>query len=113
MVSVREGAVAYVSQVDFEIRQAGRSRFQVVTPEWLGDDLELRGDQIRQVRSQVTDRRSHLGHRIAAAGAGNVSLHLVQTLPLPDDGTVPAAIIRPLDVGAVAKSRCSGEPDCG
>ena len=55
VVSVRDGAVAYISKVDFEIRQAGRSRFRVVTPEWLGDDIELQGERVRQIRSQVTD----------------------------------------------------------
>ena len=73
VVSVREGAVAYISRVDFEIRQAGRSRFRVVTPEWLGDDVELQGEQIRQIRSQVDDQQAHLGGRVAATGAGNLS----------------------------------------
>ena len=36
VVSVRDGAVAYVSQVDFEVRQAGRSQFQLVTPRLVG-----------------------------------------------------------------------------
>jgi len=98
VVSVREGAVAYISKVDFEIRQAGRRRFRVVTPEWLGDDIELRGEQIRQIRSQVTDDRRTWEIELQQPVRGTYCLHLIQTLPLPEDGAVPAAIIRPLDV---------------
>ena len=98
VVSVREGAVAYISKVDFEIRQAGRSRFRIVTPEWLGDDIEVQGEQIRQIRSQATGDRRTWEIELQQPARGSYCLHLVQTLPLPDDGTVPAAIIRPLDV---------------
>jgi prepilin-type processing-associated H-X9-DG protein len=98
VVSVREGAVAYISQVDFEIRQAGRSRFRVVTPEWLGDDIELEGEQVRQIRSQVTDDGRTWDIELQQPVRGTYRLQLIQTLPLPDDGTVPAAIIWPLDV---------------
>lgn len=98
VVSVREGAVAYISEVDFEIRQAGRLRFQVVTPEWLGDDLELQGAQIRQIRSQVDGQRRTWDIELQQPVRGTYCLHLTQTLPLPEDGTVSAAIIRPLDV---------------
>ena len=98
VVSVREGAVAYISQVDFEIRQAGRSRFQVVTPQWLGDDIDLQGEQVRQVRSQLSDVGRTWDIELQQPVRGNYRVNLVQTLPLPDDGTVPAAIVRPLDV---------------
>ena len=98
VVSVRDGAVAYISQVDFEIRQAGRSRFQVVTPEWLGDDIDLQGEQVRQVRSQVSDLGRTWDIELQQPVRGNYRVQLVQTLPLPDDGTVPAAVVRPLDV---------------
>ena len=54
VASVREGEVAYISTVDFDIRQAGCSGFRLVTPEWLGDDIELRGERIRQIRSQLS-----------------------------------------------------------
>ena len=98
VVSVRDGAVAYVSQVDFEVRQAGRSRFQVVTPEWIGDDIDVRGEQVRQVRSQLSDAGRTWDIELQQPLRGNYRLHLAQTLPLPDDGTVPAAVVRPLDV---------------
>jgi len=98
VVSVREGAVAYISAVDFDVRQAGRSRFGVVTPEWLGDDIELHGEQIRQIRSQTTDDNRTWEIELQQPVRGTYRLQLVQTLPLPDDGTVPAAIIRPVDV---------------
>jgi prepilin-type N-terminal cleavage/methylation domain-containing protein len=98
VVSVREGAVAYLSAVDFEIRQAGRSRFQVATPEWLGDDIELQGEQIRQIRSRVADQQRIWDVELQQPVRGTYRLHLVQSLPLPDDGSVPAAIIRPRDV---------------
>ena len=98
VISVREGAVAYISQVDFEIRQAGRSRFQVVTPEWLGDDVDLQGEQVRQVRSQVSDVGRTWDIELQQPVRGNYRIHLVQTLPLPDDGTVSAAVVRLLDV---------------
>ncbi len=97
VVSVREGAVAYVGQVDFEIRQARRSQFQVVTPQWLGDDLQWQGDQIRQVRSEVADASRTWHIELQQPVRGAYRLQLVQTLPLPDDGSVPAPIIRPLD----------------
>ncbi len=96
VVSVREGAVAYVGQIDLEIRQAGRSQFQVVTPQWLGDDIQLQGDQIRQVRSEVADASRTWHIELQQPVRGTYRLQLVQTLPLPDDGSVPAAIIRPL-----------------
>jgi len=98
VVSVREGAVAYVGKVDFEIRQAGRSRFRVVTPEWLGDDIELRGEQVRQIRSQAADSSRTWEIELQQPVRGTYRVQLIQTLPLPDDGTVPAAVIRPLDV---------------
>jgi hypothetical protein len=98
VVSVREGAVAYISKADFEIRQAGRRRFQVVTPEWLGDDIELEGEQVRQIRSRVTDDGRTWDIELQQPVRGTYRLQMTQTLPLSDDGTVPAAIIRPLDV---------------
>jgi len=98
VVSVREGAVAYISQVTFEIRQAGLSRFQVVTPPWLGDDLELQGDQIRQIRSRIADGGRLWDIELQQPVRGTYRLHLMQTLPLPDDGTVSAAVVWPLDV---------------
>ncbi len=98
VVSVREGAVAYIGKVDFEIRQAGRSRLLIATPQWLGEDVELRGEQIRQVRSRLTDDRRIWEIELQQPVRGTYCLHLSQTLPLPDDGSVPAAIIRPLEV---------------
>ena len=98
VVSVREGAVAYISKVDFEIRQAGISRFRIVTPKWLGDDIELQGKNIRQIRSQVTGDQRTWNVELQQPVRGTYSLHMIQTLPLSDDGWVPAAIIRPLDV---------------
>jgi len=98
VVSVREGAVAYISKVDFDIRQAGRSLLRLVTPEWLGDDIELQGEQIRQIRSQVTDDIRTWDIELQQPVRGAYRLQLIQSLPLRDDGTVPAAIIQPLDV---------------
>lgn len=98
VVSVREGAVAYLGRVAFEIRQAGRSRLQVVTPEWLGDDLDVQGDYIRQVHSQLTGRSRTWDIELQQPVRGTYDLQLAQTLSLPDDGTVSAAVIRPLDV---------------
>ncbi|MGI6417877.1 MAG: DUF1559 domain-containing protein [Thermoguttaceae bacterium] len=98
VVSVREGAVAYFSQVDFEIRQAGRSRFQIVSPAWLGDDIELRGEGIRQIRSQAANQTRTWEIELQQPVRDAYRVQLVQTLPLPEDGTVPAAIIRPLGV---------------
>ena len=98
VVSVREGAVAYFSQVDFEIRQAGRARFQIVSPAWLGDDIELRGEGIRQIRSQAAGQTRTWEIELQQPVRNAYRVQLVQTLPLPEDGTVPAAIIRPLGV---------------
>jgi len=98
VVSVRDGSVAYISQVDFEIRQAGRSRFRVMAPTWLGDDVRLQGDHIRLVRSRTDDRGRIWEIELQQPVRGAYRLHLIQTLPLADDDTVPAALIRPLDV---------------
>ncbi|MFW6106611.1 MAG: DUF1559 domain-containing protein [bacterium] len=98
VVSVHEGAVTYASQIDFEVRQAGRSRFQVVTPQWLGDDLELRGKRIRQASSRVRERGRLWDIELQRPVRGTYSVRLLQTLPLPNDGTVPAAIVWPLGV---------------
>lgn len=98
VVSVREGAVAYVSRVAFEVRQAARLQFQVETPDWLGDDVEVRGGQIRQVRSEAAGGRRIWKVELQQPVRGTYPLHLVQTLPLAGDGTVRAAVVRPLDV---------------
>jgi prepilin-type processing-associated H-X9-DG protein len=98
VVSVREGAVAYVSRVDFEIRQAGRSRFQIAAPEWLGDDVEVRGQQIRQIRSEAAGPTRTWDIELQQSVRGTYRLHLLQTLPLPDDGTVRAAVLQPIGV---------------
>lgn len=98
VVSVREGAVAYVSNVNFEIRQAGRRQFRIVTPLWLGDDVELQAEHVRQIRSQTADRGRTWDIELQQPVRGTYRVQLIQTLPLPDDGTVPAALIRPLDV---------------
>ncbi len=97
-VSIQEGSVAYVTQVDYEIRQAGRSQFQLATPEWLGDDIRWSGENVRQVRSEVTDHGRVWSIELQQAQRGSYHLQMMQTLPLPDDGSVPAAVIRPLDV---------------
>ena len=98
VVSVREGAVAYISNVDFEIRQAGRSRFRIATPSWLGDDVELKGEQIRQIHSQQTGGERIWQIQLQQPVRDSYRLQLMQTLPLPDDGAVQAAIVRLLDV---------------
>ncbi|MBN2293733.1 MAG: DUF1559 domain-containing protein [Pirellulales bacterium] len=98
VVSVREGAVAYISRVDFDIRQAGRSRLRVSTPKWLGDDIELQGDNIRQIRSELSNNTRNWEIELQQPVRGAYSLHLIQTLPLPDDGSVAAAIVCPIDV---------------
>ncbi|NUQ63300.1 MAG: DUF1559 domain-containing protein [Pirellulales bacterium] len=98
VVSVREGAVAYLAKVDFEVRQAARSRFRIATPQWLGDDIELAGEHIRQIRSQATGQERTWEIELQEPVRGTYRVQLAQTLPLSDDGTVPAAIPRPLDV---------------
>lgn len=98
VVSVREGSVAYISQVDFEIHQAGRSRFRVLTPDWLGEDVKVQGNHIRLVRSEAGAGGRTWEIELQQPVRGSYRLHLIQTLPLADDGTVPAAVIRPLDV---------------
>ena len=98
VVSVRDGAVAYLSQVKFEIQQAACSRFHLVTPMWLGDDLELQGAQIRQIRSEVGDRGRIWEIELQQPVRGEYCVQLLQTVPPPDDGKIPAALIRPLDV---------------
>jgi hypothetical protein len=97
IVSVRDGAVAYISKVDFEIRQAGRSHFQIVTPEWLGEDIEVQAEKIRQIRLHTTGDRRTWEIDLQQAVRGKYTLHMIQTLPLSDDGVVQAAIVRPLD----------------
>ena len=98
IVSVREGAVAYISEVNFEVRQAGRSKFQIATPDWLGDDVDVQGDQIRQVRSRAADAWRTWDIELQQPVRGTYRLHLIQTLPLSDDGTVSGPVIRLADV---------------
>ena len=98
VVSVREGAVAYLSNVDLEIRQAARSRFQLVTPHWLGPDVELRGAHLRQVHSETDGSQRTWQIQLQQPVRGTYRLQVVQTLPLPDDRTLRAAFVRPLDV---------------
>ncbi|MBM4088106.1 MAG: DUF1559 domain-containing protein, partial [Planctomycetes bacterium] len=95
VVSVRDGSVAYVGQVDFEVRQAGRSQFQFIAPRWLGEDLEVQGDSIRQVSSHESDEGQVWAIELQQPVLGTYRLRLVQSVPLPDDGSVAAAIIRP------------------
>ncbi len=98
VVSVREGGIAYVGNVDYKIRQAGRARFRIATPAWLGDDVEIRGMHVRQVRSQTKDKQRIWEIELQQPVRGTYRLQLLQTLPLPDDGAVLAAVVRPLDV---------------
>ena len=97
IVSVREDAIAYLSRVDFQIRQAGRSQFRLATPDWLGDDIELRGEHIRQVHSHAAGEQRIWEIELQQPMRGLFTLQLLQTLPLPEDGTVAAAVIQPLD----------------
>ncbi len=101
VVSVRDGAVAYVSQVVFEVRQAGRSRFQLVTPSWLGEDIEVRGNAIRQIHSRASGEGRIWEIELQQSVLGTYRLLLVQTVPLPDDGSVSAAVIHPVDTERV------------
>lgn len=98
VVSVREGAVAYISQVDFEIRQAGCSRFRITTPDWLGDDVELRGERIRQIRSQLSNTVRTWEIELQQPQRNAYRVQLTQNLPAPPAGTLAAPLIRPLDV---------------
>ena len=98
VVSIREGAVAYVTQIDFEILQAGCSQFQLLTPIWLGQDIDLSGDQIRQIRSETNDLGRVWTIELQRPRRGSYRLQLMQTLPLPEEGTVASAIVRPLNV---------------
>jgi prepilin-type processing-associated H-X9-DG protein len=97
VVSVREGAVAYISQIDFKIQQAGRSQFHLITPRWLGEDIQWHGARIRQIRSQATETDRTWEIQLQQPVRGTYRLQLLQTLPLPGDGTIKAALIRPLD----------------
>jgi prepilin-type processing-associated H-X9-DG protein len=98
VVSVREGAVAYLGKVDFDIRGAGRSEFQLAAPAWLGDDVELRGERIRQVRSHADGPRRLWTVQLQEPAREAFSLQWFQSLPLPDEGAVAAAVVRPLGV---------------
>ncbi len=98
VVSVREGEVATISQVDFQIQQAGRWSFQVETPDWLGEDIQWSGGHIRTIRSQATDRGRIWDIDLQQPVRGFYRLRLMQTLPPTADDTVTAAVIRPLGV---------------
>lgn len=98
VVSVREGGVTYLSMVSYEVRQAGRARFRIATPAWLGDDIEVRGDQVRQVYSAAAEQSRTWDVELQQPVRGTYRLYLMQTLPLSEDGTVAAAVVRPLDV---------------
>ena len=96
VVSVRDGSVSYVSQLEFDVRQAGRTQLQFLAPDWLGDDLDVRGDAIRQVSSSATDTGRLWEVELQRSVLGLYRLQLLQSVPLPDDGSVVAAVIRPV-----------------
>ena len=96
VVSVRDGSVAYVSQLEFDVRQAGRTQLQFIAPDWLGEDIEVRGDAMRQISSRVTDAGRLWEVELQRSVLGPYRLQLLQSVPLPDDGRVAAAIIRPV-----------------
>lgn len=98
VVSVREGQIATISKVDFRIQQAGRWRFQVETPDWLGEDIQWTGAHIRQIRSRATDHARVWEIELQQPVRGTYRLRLMQTLPPAADDTVRAAVIRPLGV---------------
>ncbi|MBI3469676.1 MAG: DUF1559 domain-containing protein, partial [Planctomycetes bacterium] len=98
-VSVREGAVAYVSEIVFDIRRAGRERLRFTTPDWLGSDIELHGAAIRETTSQLDPSGRRVWEiTLQKALRGTYRLHLTQVLPLPEDGKVVTPFIEPLDV---------------
>ena len=69
-----------------------------MTPEWLGDDIEWKGEHVRQIRSQTTDNQRMWEIELQQPVRGTYCLYMVQILPLSEDGAVQAAVVRPLDV---------------
>jgi hypothetical protein len=101
-VSVREGSVSYLSEINFEIRGTARSRLQFVTPPILGADIELQGNGIRQTQSESDSSgfRTWTVH-FQQPIRGGYAIRLLQSLPVPADGTIRAAIIQPVEADPV------------
>ncbi len=101
-VSVREGSIAYLSELDIDVRRAARSELQFSTPDWLGADIDVQAGGIRQVRSEFgpAGRRTWTV-TLQQPIRGKYQVHLVQVLPLPDDGKIAAAVIEPLDAESI------------
>ena len=90
--------MTYASQIDFEVRRAGRSRFQVVTPQWLGgDDLKCGGaDSKGHFANNERGRSGKLNY--SGRCEATIPCGCFRLCPWPSDGTVPAAVVRPLGV---------------
>jgi hypothetical protein len=97
-LSVREGSLMYLSELNFDIRGAARSVLQFTTPDWLGSDIDVTGPGVREIRSeaQPAGRRTWTV-TLQQAVRGKYQLRLTQSLPLPSDGRVAAAIVEPLE----------------
>jgi hypothetical protein len=101
-VSVREGSVAYLSELGFEIRGAARSELQFSTPEWLGSDIDIQVSGIRQIQSQAEPAGLRTWTvTLQQPARGRLTIRLVQSLPLPTDGMVQAAFVQPLNTDPV------------
>jgi hypothetical protein len=102
-VSVREGSLAYLSVIEFEIEQASRGQFQFTTPDWLGDDIDVRGLAIREKRSEPgpAGRRTWTVW-LQQPVRGSYRLTLVQIVPVPADGAVRAPFVVPLEAELMA-----------
>jgi hypothetical protein len=104
-LSVREGSLAYLTEIDFTIGGRSRTQLQFTTPEWLGADIDVQGAGIRQ-KTSAPGTDAAAGRRVWTVTLqqptrGKYQLHLVQILPLPGDGKITAAVVEPLETETV------------
>ncbi|MGL5098353.1 MAG: hypothetical protein ACRDD1_22420, partial [Planctomycetia bacterium] len=89
VVSLRETSVAYITQLNWTIEQAGVSRLVFSAPDWLGQDLDVQGAGVRQVEPGPAENgRRRFVVALDREILGRYTLHLVQNLPLPADANL-------------------------
>jgi hypothetical protein len=98
VLSVRDVNLAITTRVRFDIQKAATRSFRIELPEWMGQDVDVRGGGIRQIESQPTPTGRSFQIGLDREVMGRYDLTLTQVFPPPEDGVVRAPRIRPLGV---------------
>ena len=102
LVATSDAAVDYGLTLRWTIERAAADTFWVTTPDWLGSQLEFRGEGIRQVESVARAGGTRLWRiTLQQAVRGQYLLSAVSTRPLPTDELVRIPDVRFLLPGPV------------